>query len=57
MYKKIQFVFSQGDSGGPMTCGNGVLCGIVSWGYGCAVADKPGVYTKVSAYVDWVAAQ
>lgn len=43
----------QGDSGGPMTCG-GDLCGIVSWGYGCAFAGYPGVYTQASYYIDWV---
>ena len=43
----------QGDSGGPMTCG-GTHCGIVSWGYGCAVAGYPGVYTQTSYFVDFV---
>ena len=43
----------QGDSGGPMTC-DGFLCGIVSWGYGCADANYPGVYTEVSYFVDWI---
>jgi len=43
----------QGDSGGPFMCGN-QLSGIVSWGYGCAEAGYPGVYTQTSYFVDWV---
>lgn len=41
-----------GDSGGPLAA-NGYLIGIVSWGMGCA-AGFPDVFTRVSAYVDWI---
>jgi len=46
----------QGDSGGPLFAvdkgGSYVLIGVVSWGSGCADADYPGVYARVS-YFRW----
>merc|ERR1711874_388594 len=44
----------QGDSGGPLMCGK-QLSGIVSWGYGCAAAGYPGVYTQTSYFISWLA--
>nr|XP_018669670.1 trypsin-1-like isoform X2 [Ciona intestinalis] len=48
----------QGDSGGPLVCATSsstyVLQGITSFGNGCARPEKPGVYTRVSEFVDWI---
>jgi secreted trypsin-like serine protease len=46
-----------GDSGGPLVVMEGrgpVLVGVTSWGTGCAWPGTYGVYTRVSAFKDWL---
>lgn len=42
----------QGDSGGPIFDQEGTHVGVVSWGFGCAQAKFPGVYSRVSGVKD-----
>merc|ERR1711955_91325 len=49
----------QGDSGGPLVAQENdkyTLIGGVSWGYGCAMPQYPGVYARVTEKMDWILA-
>jgi transmembrane serine protease 9 len=50
-------MYLKGDSGGPIhqwLDDHWEQVGIVSYGKGCALANHPGVYTRLSFYHDWI---
>ena len=57
----FSFFSFQGDSGGPLVGKDfkdtWYLIGIVSWGDNCGQRNKPGVYTKVTYYRNWIASK
>ncbi|KAM3836525.1 enteropeptidase [Vipera latastei] len=47
----------QGDSGGPLMCQENkqwFLAGVTSFGYKCALPNRPGIYVNVFKFVDWI---
>ena len=46
-----------GDGGSPLVCqaqsGRWTVVGLVTWGVGCA-SDVPGVYARISYFMDWI---
>lgn len=49
----------KGDSGGGLMCRGSddrwLLAGVVSWGDMCGMSNRPGVYTNILSFMDWIA--
>ncbi|KAM8969105.1 polyserase-2-like [Sarcophilus harrisii] len=56
-YKEGKRDTCQGDSGGPLVCeeqGQWFLAGITSFGQGCGRRNRPGIFTNVVVFEDWI---
>ena len=58
---KLNIDYCQGDSGGPLwrlSVRGGrkiaVQIGIISRGQKCARINRPGIYTKISSFTEWI---
>jgi granzyme K len=52
--KYLPIFLFQGDSGGPLIC-KGIFHALVSQGYKCGIAKKPGIYTLLTKkYQTWI---
>jgi secreted trypsin-like serine protease len=50
----IAIDYAQGDSGGPLLAADGTQIGITSNGLACGKQGVPSVYTRVSAFSEWI---